>query len=313
MQGDALLNLTLTSTHKTGIKISRMSEAPDYQKTGQVIVMRHNGLVVIWGKKTEEDSSSFFGSVRSVLQGSASAAFHMFTETARGFEKVNALPRFCYTHHEHSISLLAGDGNYFAASCTRCQVIRMSSVHGGNLLNGVDLKPNFPGAMMCGNVQNMYVVKRHEGVQVLEMDNTASAFTGRIITPLIKPFNAVSFVQVPHKAIAFSSPKQSYMQAISVDENKLLWELHGEVDGAECDPRGMTFSPRHQALLVADGHNSRILALNPANGSHLQTVQLNKTEIGTAIEVILVPQNRLMLVHQSPQQSCVKISYFNIN
>ena len=76
-----------------------------------------------------------------------------------------------------------------------------------------------------------------------------------------------------------------------------------------CEPHSLLFSPRHQILLVADGSNCRVLVLHARDGSHLQTIQLDKV-MGYICELCLY-QNKLVVDHSNGQTE--KVSYFSIN
>ncbi len=55
------------------------------------------------------------------------------------------------------------------------------------------------------------------------------------------------------------------MGAVSCDTGSELWEVRNKVEGKAIHPHG---------LLVGDNYNSRILVLNPINGSFLQSIRL---------------------------------------
>ena len=96
---------------------------------------------------------------------------------------------------------------------------------------------------------------------------------------------------------------------MSAETGEKVWEVKGEVDGVECYPHGMLFSPQHQVLLVADGENCRVLVLHERDGSYLQTIQLDR-EMGVITELCL-HQNKLVVRHKAGGKE--KVSYFSVN
>ena len=87
-----------------------------------------------------------------------------------------------------------------------------------------------------------------------------------------------------------------------------MWELAGRVDGVECYTLGMSYSPHHNALLVADGINCRILVLNPQNGSVRQVMPLGG-DIGVVAELCKI--HKQIVVHHHLKNRKVKVSYYS--
>ncbi len=99
------------------------------------------------------------------------------------------------------------------------------------------------------------------------------------------------------------------LRAVSCDTEKKAWELEGDVQGEQCCPGGMVYSPAHQALLVADGCNSRVLVVNPGDGSVRQVVQLG-AEISATWERRLL-NNQLVVNNTDFHKE--KVSFFSIH
>ena len=126
----------------------------------------------------------------------------------------------------------------------------------------------------------------------------------------METYYGMCYIPSPHKLLVFSdNTPDNIIRAVSAETGDKVWEVKGEVDGKMCSPHGMLFSPQHQALLVADGRNRRVLVLHPGDGSHLQTIQLDQ-KMGAITELCL-HQNKLVVQHNARDKEYV--SYFSVN
>ena len=116
------------------------------------------------------------------------------------------------------------------------------------------------------------------------------------------------YIPAPHKLIVFSLNTESLIRAVSMDGEK-MWEVKGEIEGKKCNPLGLLFSPDHQVLLVADGGYSRLIVLNPQDGSVLQTIQLD--QLGFIYQLHIHQQQ--LIVHHATVDNKEKVSYFSLN
>ncbi len=110
-----------------------------------------------------------------------------------------------------------------------------------------------------------------------------------------------------HKLIVMSDAEM--LRAVSCDTEKKVWELEGDVQGEQCCPGGMVYSPAHQALLVADGVNHRVLVVNPGDGSVRQVVQLG-ADMGYVWDLCL--HNQQLVVHHGCG-AVEELSFFSIH
>ena len=112
-----------------------------------------------------------------------------------------------------------------------------------------------------------------------------------------------------HGLLTVSDHSPGIVRAVSCEMENIVWELTGRVDGVECNPHGMLYSPYHDALLVADGINCRILVLNPQDGSVTQVVPLSEV---TSIVWDFSLHGKQILVHHQHKNMNHSVSYFSL-
>ena len=110
--------------------------------------------------------------------------------------------------------------------------------------------------------------------KVLELDASKPTFTGptKTLHTGITMCDGMCYIPQPIRALVLSDKRA--ITAISVDDNKVLWETGDMIDEGFCEPMGLLYLPKHGALLVCDGWNHRVLVLDPRDGSHRQTVPM---------------------------------------
>ena len=149
---------------------------------------------------------------------------------------------------------------------------------------------------------------------MLELSILKSKFTGpsKVIKTEMVNCRGLGYIPSPNKFLILTrekflniSPGEIY--AFSVEENVALWNITGEIENIEIDPRGVLFCPQSNSILVCDGENSRVLVLNPRDGSHLQTISLS--DMGEICEMGLYG-DQIILLHRRNHQ--YKISYFSL-
>ena len=72
----------------------------------------------------------------------------------------------------------------------------------------------------------------------------------------------------------------------------------------------LLYSSRHDALLVADGRNSRVLFLDPLNGAHVHTISL--PALGYIVGLWFYDKAQTIVIHHLAE-SHPRISCFSIN
>ena len=119
------------------------------------------------------------------------------------------------------------------------------------------------------------------------MDCSTKTFsTLRTIKTGLLELVEICYVPNPYKFIVSASIFGHTIQATSCDDGETAWKIDGAVQGRKIYPRGVMFLPSHGTLLVADRVRGRILALNPNNGCHLQTIDPCDVDL---------PMNRIMV------------------
>ena len=214
-------------------------------------------------------------------------------------------------HPLHLLSLEVEDSEVLATSCAKCDGIKLinlgkearvgqrrrAATRGtGQRVVQYDIKKVFKGKKfhhLCpGEKGALYAESDVE--QVVEIKITGKRFTevASISTPKRGWFWGMCYIPTPYHLIVLSEANE--IRAISCISKETLWKTWGEIDRKEINPRGLLFLPNHNALLAGDGSNSRVLVLDPGNGSHRQTIPLPGMEKVCGLCVI---DNKVVLMH----------------
>ena len=256
-----------------------------------------SGEDVVWGKTSDETPP----------------AFHIFSLTSTGWKKLRNMKRLCDHDCVNILPVNIKNKEQIAVSCLYCQSIKLYSLDTLQVTTAFHNPQYYPSSMCHGENVKLYVVHAVEGAaaKALELGYSEEAFSrpNKIIQSGMNKFSILHYIPSPHKVLIFPSWKESIIRAVSVETGEMVWEVKGKVDGKTCEPHGALYSSHHQALLIADGENCRVLVLHPRDGSHLQTIQLDR-EIVATIELRL-HQNKVILWHRDGNQE--KISYFAIH
>ena len=274
--------MKLLDTYDTQLKF--------WDKTNFTVV---DQLVILWGKSSDESGP----------------LLHLFHPSSTGLEKFQELDALC--KHEDVLlqSVRVKNTQMLAVSCVRCRMIRLYDMQTGEVTKAFHNQEYYTGSMSPGDGEVLYVVHHVKGHPVLELNTEQIPFTGpsRTIPSRIEGYFDMHYIPAPHKQIVISSTSLGLIRAVSMDGEK-MWEVKGEIEGKKCDPHGLLFSPDHQVLLVADGTKSRVIVLNPQDGSVLQTIQLD--QLGS-IAYPHIHQQQLIVQHTVDNK--VKVSYFSLN
>ena len=278
------IDLQLLSSHDTGLNV--------WGKT-RFTVMK-SGIIVFWGKTSEQTP----------------AAFHLYQNTSTGFTKLREVKRLC----QHEIVLLLpvamDNKDLLAVSCGYCQMIRLLDT-GTEKVTVAFYHPGYrPSVMSHGGRDVMYVLHGGNELSLLELNSGQVPFNGkkRKIQLGMEKYHGFHYIQNPYNLLLLSWWEDSIIRAVSLETEQKAWEVKGEVDGKMFFPHGLLFSVQHRVLLVADGRNSRVLVLHPGDGSHLQTIQLDKA-VDTVYE-LGIHSNKLVIFHRAGLEE--KVSYLSI-
>ena len=223
--------------------------------------------------------------------------------------------------------VVADQRKLLAAVCFHCSNIKLiDTLKGGvsEVHKGSTDKSEFRPVNLCAGEPGklwLFRLKVTEGTadnikhDVIELDCNGTKFTptsrGFLID--LKRCSSFCYLPAPHNALVFSDGKSKVLLSVDCESGEKLWELKGDVDGAEINPAGVTFSPQHQLILLADYHNSRVLALDPSNGSHLQTLALPE-ELGCTQFLSLHNEHLFVIIeNRSETQRSFMLSCFSLS
>ena len=148
-----------------------------------------------------------------------------------------------------------------------------------------------------GNVDKVVEMKINDAKKLKKL--------GVIPTPKRIWFWGMCYIPAPHHVIVLSGANE--VRAISCISKKTLWRTSGEVKRKRMNPRGLLFLPNHNALLVADGANSRVVVLDPGTGIHRQTVDLPGMEMVCCLGLL---GNSVAMMHGGSRDW--KLSFFSL-
>ena len=256
-----------------------------------------SGQVVVWGKTSKETPP----------------AFHIFSLTSTEWKKLREVKRLCEHDHVNILQITVNNKKQLAVSCFYCHSIKLYSLDTLQVTTAFHDPKYYPGGMCHGKNSKLYIMHSVKGdTPVLELDCSGETFSGprKTVQSGMERCYSIHYVPSPHRLIVLSlNIEPRTIRAVSAETGEKVWQMKRKVDGAECRPHGMLFSPQHQVLLVADGVNNRVLVLHPGNGSHLQTIQLER-EMGAIADLCLY-QNKLVLQHNVGFKE--KVSYFSVH
>ena len=206
--------------------------------------------------------------------------------------------------------LLKDSQEYLAASCWWCHRIRLYNMNNGQISTAFNDKQYRPGFICPGENGEIFTIGDVSGsMQIYRINCRESLFhISYIINTNLSKYYGICYVPITN-CIAVSNWRESLVSAVCCNTGETLWEMKGEVEGVECCPCGMVYSPEHQALLVADGPNCQVIVLGPKDGSVKQVIVLNK-DMGGIVEVCL-HKNKLVVLHCKANDK-FKISTFVI-
>ena len=244
-------------------------------------VMPSTGDVILCGKVSDGDTT----------------AFHRFRNTSAGLVKHGTMLALC-KHKESNfiLPLLKDNQELLTVSCWWCHRIRLYNVNNGHFSTALNDRKNRPGFICSGEDGYIYTVGDVNGsVQIYRVNYAENQFQiCDTIQTSLKKYYGMCYIKGT-KLIAVSNWRESLVSAVCCRTGVTVWEMKGEVDGVEYCPCTVVYSPGHQALLVADGPNCRILVLNPKDGSLKQVIGLSKN-MGGIVEMC-VHENKVVVIH----------------
>ena len=238
-----------------------------------------------------------------------SPALHIYKGSSDSWEKERIQSGFCeHTDFIRLLPLTVQQQQLLAVSCSCCKKIRLYNMKTREITTAFQHDRYLFHGMCQGEADQIYVSKSVKGHFLIPQLNCSRLkFTvEKTIQSQMNRFHDICYIPSNRLIVVSDS---FMLRAVSCDTEERVWEIKGEVQDAQCCPGGMVYSPAHQALLVADGCNSRVLVVNPGDGSVRQVVQLG-AEISATWEQRLF-NNQLVVNHTDFHKE--KVSFFSIH
>ena len=157
---------------------------------------------------------------------------------------------------------------YLAVGCFMCKNIKLLNLKTEKVTKA--FSSINPIENMCHGDQGRLLVLC--GRNIMELDSSNVKFKTIQTIPLnIEICCGLSYVPSPYNLIFAADRLCHKVQAISLRSKKLQWMVD-KIEGTDIDPYGCMYFPRHNTILVCDLWKKRIVALNPADGSHMTTI-----------------------------------------
>ncbi len=235
---------------------------------------------------------------------------YSFKASAAEWTCLGPMPRFC--EHEAATQVcgvIQREKELLAMCCADCYVIRLYNLETGDVSTPFNNPRYYPGPMCRGDEGEMYVVHRVTGFPILQLNCSTVPFEiKKTIQSGMESLHSICYIPGYKLIVVSTTSAPKKIRAVSVESEEVKWEVKGEVEGKQCNPHGTIFSSPDDALFVADGGNTRILVLNPWDGSLRQVLPLDQ-KMGATWELCL--HNRHLVVHHVSDRK-QKISYFSL-
>ena len=228
----------------------------------QFCVMESTGNVVIVGKEKEDDQP----------------ALH-FNKYKNGWQKIRTIPFPC-RHSEwfFILPVMIENKECLLVSCWNCRIIWFCDIESGMFKKA--LREGFSPGLFC-KAEGEYVfiqqcVRGSEDILKVKCSPTGlTVDKGKTVHCNMDTIHSMCYLPGVN-CIAFSWWQDHVVKAKHCETSEEVWEVNGEVEGVTWDPHGLLYYPQHQSLLVCDtSDNSRLVVLNPSDGSVLQVIPLS--------------------------------------
>ena len=234
-------------------------------------------------------------------------------------------------------SLIIHRREKLVVSCSGCDDLKWLNLQTGRWRKA--FRGCQPFNMYSGGSDTIFVQSRL-GRSILQLNGSTYVFQGPIRT-LYTDMQVMGtcYIPSPVDALVISDWYSSKMVALSVKNNKVIWEfqekkveinMENEYQGEQTrenneqqgngndkvnasktvvwDRVGLLFHPNHNVLIVADGDNERVLIINPGDGSLIQTPDLPDMGAVFALELY---KDEIVMLHFDGFK--LKISYLNLS
>ena len=224
---------------------------------------------------------------------------------------------------QNPISLLhvaVNDHEVLAIACYECKNIKLVDLRRKSLFSFLwarKTKVVYEGVVyrMCQGESNRIFVKT-DCDNVLELDTSDQGKSNdwKVFSQVTKikiGFDIVlgmCYASTPKRLLIFSSPMRIW--AVSCKTNNIMWQVEGKIFGKKICPHGLLFLQECNLVLVSDANNSRILVLDPKDGTCLRALGL--TGMGYIAHLCLLG-NQVVILHYVMNRSKYNISYLCLN
>ena len=248
-----------------------------------------DGRVVIWGKD----------SVYSAPQ------FHVFNSYGERHKMLDAL---CQHWSINVLSLKINGSEYLAVSCANCHKIRLYDTATKDVHVAFSDSDTSPGKMVLGPPGTLYSSLTSLGIgSVLEYDCTSIHFEKRhkIRGFVLYPLSDICYIPTMDALVLYYFTP-SHVLAISCKTKNVLWELWGNIYNLPMKSCWMVYSDTLDTLFLTNIIGGYTLAIEPMNGSHMQTLH------GHSVFEACSNRDQLIMFYQD-SDSISKISYFSVS
>ena len=236
--------MKLISTHDVNLKFHK-----------SITVLEENGQVVVSGRRKDESEVILL----LTLEG--------------GQLREKEIKSPCTHKYLGVLSIRVKGTEYLGILCSCCKDIKLLNLRTGEIMSafsGEDL------IQFCHGEHNRLFVTasrlKGEMSGIIELD--CSEIPLKRLAWLYKMgAYKLCYVPSPYKMLLTGNRYQT--EAISYEKNEIIWNLALFLKNDEnvINHQGAAFSARHSTVLVCDcSSKSRLLILDPRNGSHLQTI-----------------------------------------
>ena len=164
-----------------------------------------SGLVVMWGKTSEQTP----------------AAFHLYQNTSAGFPKIREVKGLCeHNVYVYLLPVTMNNKQLLAVSCAGCEVIRLLDLETEEVTITFHNKTYYTGRMCHGEEDVIYVAHAVKGaIQVLELQTGHVPFIGptRIIQSGMKQYYSLHYVPSPNGLVIISGKSARMIRAVSAE------------------------------------------------------------------------------------------------
>ena len=235
--------------------------------------------------------------------------FYLFKIENNLFNSVTTFEGMCNHDAYRLIPLNISGQEHLAAACTHCDKIYLYSLATRKWSVAFE-DDNTPYAM-CTGAENKLYLHTVDNNQVIELNCSKPKF-GSPNRKFETNCSNMYYLPFPYNLLVVGNSLSNIVKAFSLDTNRVVWEFDQEIDGKRPAPSGLLYSAPHDALLVADVTNSRVLVLNPRNGVHVQTRLL--PQLGYIYGLFFYDNAQKIIIHHLQYGSqCDMISCFSIN